>query len=188
MRKPPLKRFPNLYRGSKAKLSYNDVENLIINKHIIEEKYDGTLTIKKYGDLLLMLEDMKYTHSIYYCDLIARYYLVDVIDPSTNFRLNIKDREKISIETGYPMPKLLHMRSWKKLTYGINELIRQLVNDTIPPTKEDEETWPEGFVIKSEKNLGLGGKYSRLDLTGEKRYTRKRLNKIIGWKKYYGVI
>ena len=39
----------------------------------------------------------------------------------------------------------------------------------------------EGFVIKSEMYMHLGGKYSRLDLKDVERYDRTIKNKIIGW-------
>ncbi len=183
LKKPPLKRIPYYYTGRKATLTEEELVKLWTHNHIIEEKYDGTLTTKKYGDLLLMLEDMKYVHSVYYHNLISRYYLVDVIDISNNLRLNWKERNKISIETGYPMPRLL--LDSISLTKSIMKTRLDLwVKECLPVSKKSSY-FMEGFVIKSEKYMDLGAKYSVLDLAGAKRYPRAKKNKIIGWEKYY---
>jgi len=173
MRKPPLKRFPTLYIGRKATLTPEEVCLLFSHSFIIEEKLDGTLTVKEHGNLYLMLEDMKYVHSVFYNKLPARYILVDVCHENGH-RLKMNERFEIAKETGYPMPPLI--AAGKKITPP-RDAARYY---TVLNNSRFGDEMREGFVVKSEEFTNLGGKYSRFDLRGEPRYTKDKLNHIIG--------
>lgn len=180
MIKPPLKRFSQLYNGRKPILSYEEFICLLRNDFIIEEKIDGTLITKEHGDYLLMLEDVKYKHSVYYTKLPGRYILVDVLNEDRTERLPLAVRKSISMETGYPLPPFWgHSRELS--LYEIH-----ILGTFLERCENGFSDWgdvqPEGFVIKSEVFMNLGGKYSRLDLTGEVRYTKDIMNRIVGYQ------
>jgi hypothetical protein len=64
------------------------------------------------------------------------------------------------------------------------QIEKNRLEDMLNELKEDNTfKWgpAEGFVIKSEMYMNLGGKYSRLDLRDVERYDKNIRNKIIGW-------
>jgi len=173
MRKPPLKRFSSLYTGRKEILTQDENLRLFSNEFIVEEKLDGTLTVRKYGDVYLMLEDMRYVHSVFYDRLPSRYILVDVCKEDGT-RLPLEHRRRYSLSTGYPLPQTI-VHGWP-MSY-VNDFLELLF-----PLKTSRfgSEQIEGFVIKSQVFMDLGGKYSRLDLAGVQRYDRSRRNEIVG--------
>jgi len=173
MRKPPLKRFPKYYSGRKETLTEEETEFLCGNKFIIEEKLDGSLKVEQMGDYYLMLEDMKYVHTIFYDNLTARYILVDVcLEDGT--RLNLRERDAISRTTGYYLPGLLLMGN------GTNDANMMIEFQVLGGKSHFGSTIREGFVVKSEVDMTLGGKYSWLDLDGIERFDKSRTNQIRG--------
>jgi hypothetical protein len=175
MRKPPLKRFPSLYKGRKPVLSSDELSLLFSKPFIIEEKLDGTLTVKKHEDLYLMLEDMKYKHTVFYNKLPGRYILVDVCLEDGS-RLSRVSREVIGEELGYALPAMT--MSATALTGDISGFLG--LETGLHNGSAYGDVPREGFVIKSEVYRKIGGKYSRLDLTGVPRYTKNELNHIVG--------
>jgi hypothetical protein len=177
MRKPPLARFPDFYEGRKQTLNKKEIITLFSNPLIIEEKLDGSLFVKPHRNLYLMLEDMKYVHTIFYNKLPARYILVDVCREDGS-RLILEERKKIALETGYPLPPMLDKAT--KITPP--EEAHHFY--TLHANSGFGDTVREGFVVKSEVHLFLGGKYSWLDLAGKGRYDKIHMNHITGgpWK------
>lgn len=176
MLKPPLKRFPQFYSGRKAILSIDELEYLFNHRFIVEEKLDGTLKIEVIDELFFMFEDMKYVHSVFYNSLPARYILVDVCNKDGE-RLFLSERYDIAKSYGYKMPPILYISNNRK-EYDINDTLNWLTkSNSISHLSEEPR---EGFVIKSQENRKLGGKWSRLDLNEIDRYDKSRLNRIIG--------
>jgi len=174
MRKPPLKRFPQFYTGRKETLTDEEMLKLLRNPFIVEEKLDGSLHVVEQNSLYLMLEDLKYTHSIFYNRLPARYVLIDVCH-SNGDRFPFSSRFLMAQRFGYPMPPVILI---SKGVSGTEEKFLEIINSyKISEFSNDEG---EGFVIKSEKYMDLGGKHSRLDLEGKERYDKSRTNHIIG--------
>jgi len=177
MRKPPLKRLPQFYSGDKPTLTKKEVDFLFDNPFIIEEKLDGSLLVEQHDDYLVMLEDMKYVHSIFYDLLPARYILVDVVKLNGE-RVNLKERQEWSKTLGYPLPPLLLNTTHK---YDADYIIEYHSLDRIQSAFANKAP-REGFVVKSEVNMTLGGKYSRFDLAGVERFKKDKTNHIIGHK------
>lgn len=174
MRKPPLKRFSSLYTGRKATLTDEDIQQLFSNDYVVEEKLDGTLTVREHKGMYLMLEDMRYTHSVFYDKLPARFILVDVCKKDGT-RLSYYKRDFYSRVLGIPLPPVV-THIWR-LTKPKYDDLEMFIKPRISGFGSEES---EGFVIKSEVFMDLGGKHSRLDLTGVERYDKSRRNEIVG--------
>lgn len=170
-----MKRFSSLYTGRKETLSEDDLQRLLSNDFIVEEKLDGSLHVREFEGVYLMLEDMRYVHTVFYDRLPARFILVDVCTED-GMRLSYDEREEYSLKTGIPLPPTIcwAYRSKSPLRDDFLDLLTPL------PTSKFGSEQAEGFVIKSEVFMDLGGKHSRFELDGAERYNRSRKNQIQG--------
>ena len=184
-------------RGKKY-LSPEEEEFLLSKKVFVQEKVDGKFTYKDFGDFLILCEDLRDTHTIYYKNLPSRFLGFDVYHKDKGF-LEIKEAYKIMIECGViPVPiiyagkvdkemikNFVLKRSSEFLT-EVNPKMKEIAREVSPEIAE-RRNFMEGVVVKYYENNKLyAGKavnpaFERIiDRAGRYEMYRQK-NRIISW-------
>ena len=150
----------------KRYLSPEEEEFLLSKKVFVQEKVDGKLTYRDLGDFLILCEDLKHTHTIYYKNLPSRYLGFDVYHKDEGF-LEIKEAYKVMIEHGViPVPVMYSGKVDKEMIKNfvlersseflteINPKMGEIAREVSPEIAE-RKNFVEGIVVKYYENNKL---------------------------------
>ncbi len=158
-RKP--KRFPYSWRPKHKRVLTKEEMNFLLNQRlVVEEKMDGKMTSICAGALRLFLEDLKYKHSIKY-RVPARFVLFDILDMSRGVFLNRDDKVdvyNILLRKKHLLPEPLRTSGFflvDEIARGVFtlEALEDLLDKITSRYVLSEDKRPEGIVVKPAREL-----------------------------------
>ena len=186
-------------RGKKY-LNPEEEEFLLSKNVFVQEKVDGKLAYKDFGEFIILCEDLRETHTIYYKNLPSRFLGFDVYHKEKGF-LEIREAYETMIACGViPVPiiyagkidkeeiKNFVLKKSSEFSTEINPKMKEIAKEVSPEIAE-RKNFIEGVVVKYyEKNRLYAGKavnpaFERIiDKAG--RYEKyKQRNRITPWSK-----
>ncbi|ADB57672.1 RNA ligase family protein [Archaeoglobus profundus] len=141
-------------------------EFLLSKKVFVQEKVDGKFTCRDFGDFLILCEDLRDTHTIYYKNLPSRFLGFDVYQKDEGF-LEVKEAYKIMLEYGIiPVPIIYVGKVDKEMIKNfvleknseflteINPKMRDIAKE-VAPDIVGKKNFIEGVVVKYYENNRL---------------------------------
>lgn len=160
--RPYMKRFPSLYTGKKPTLTTLEVTELLTHHFIVQEKLLGSTRSFRWKEdprIILSFCDMKIRRWVEYDKLPGRFVLFEAVRDDLS-RIARVELEKIGRHLDLPVkPNISVYPTGIKPSNIENFLIEQTVNMTSGYSSYGNG----GFVIISESNLKLAGKWDRYE-------------------------
>jgi hypothetical protein len=157
------KRFPTLYSGDKPTLSTSEVIDLLTNHFIVNEKILGTTRATRWRedpDIVLFFCDMRIQRWVHYEKLPGPIILFEATYYGTGVRLPFEKLLGIGKHIGFPVVanRAVYLNGIKAEDIGA---FLQANADNL--TSVYGSSGNGGFIIFSEADLNLAGKFDRYD-------------------------